>query len=318
MASIYLPPIARKKKVEGWPRQDTTRVFSDFKEDKKQEATSYGSQFVRHNIPPTPQRALSPNRKNKPQPTSVTFLRQNPRFVCEPICHVDTPGSKAETFHSWWPNEILESPVVKPQYTLHSTSRADYKTSSHENSQVSSYSRYDTSVCKVFKPNYNFRDFPGCTSSQIIPNMSEKISYEHQFNSRLDPSHPIRGRRHGCFVLKATTPVHKTHHNKYPKPRKYEFEYMKNTETEDNCDTKSVISTVTEKSQVQEHSKYDNNKKSKMFEHKIKDNAWSEYNDQPLQATQEDIPTSLNLTESEVENMIKPSRPRHSPPPHVT
>lgn len=211
---------------------------------------------------------------------------------------------------------------MKPQYTFHSTSRADYKTLGHNNPQVASYSRYDTSVCQVFKPNYNLRDFPGCTSSQTIPDMAEKISYEHQFNSRLDPSHPVRGRRHGCFVWKATSPIHKAHHGKYPnskstRVRKSEFEYSKNAEIEDNCDAKSVISTVTEKSQVEDH-----NKKSKIFEHKVKDNAWSlinsDNNDQASHTMQDDIST-LDLTENEVENMIKPSRPRrHSPPPHIT
>ena len=38
----------------------------------------------------------------------------------------------------------------------------------------------------------------GCKTPKVI----EKISYEHYFNSRLDPSHPIKGRRHGSFMIK--------------------------------------------------------------------------------------------------------------------
>ena len=56
----------------------------------------------------------------------------------------------------------------------------------------------------------------GCKTSKVV----EKISYEHQFNSRLDPSHPIRGRRHGSFIWKVVSDVGKQN-RKNSKPVEY-------------------------------------------------------------------------------------------------
>merc|ERR550532_1844050 len=36
----------------------------------------------------------------------------------------------------------------------------------------------------------------------------EGISYEHQYNSRLDPQYPVRGKRHGSFVWDEIPQVH--------------------------------------------------------------------------------------------------------------
>ncbi|KAK3705154.1 hypothetical protein QZH41_003761 [Actinostola sp. cb2023] len=328
MASIYLPPIARKKKVDGWPRQDTSRVFSDFQVNLKQETkSSYGSHFVRHNVPPTLQRAASPTRKNKPQPTTVTFLRQNPRFVCEPICHVDTLESQEEIFHTWWPNETLQRPVTKPQYSLNSTSRADYKNFSLCSPRSASFSRQE--VSSTSKPQGAVGILPGYAPSQVAPHISEKISYEHQFNSRLDPSHPIRGKRHGCFVWKVSTPVQKTEHGRHLKKtalreRKGVFYELKNTDTID--DAKTIVSTIGEKPKSAELSVPDKNNTPDTLEPKIKTDAWSSpeiiNNDQQCMVAKQPQQTMhngdlLDLTEREMEDVIKPSRPRrHSPPPH--
>ena len=92
-------------------------------------ATSYNTQFVRHNVPPSEQRVLSAGRKNRPQPTSATFLRQNPRFNCEPICHVNTVLKDTTELdgHLWWPIELPEKKAKIPNYSLDSTSRFDYR-----------------------------------------------------------------------------------------------------------------------------------------------------------------------------------------------
>ena len=55
-----------------------------------------------------------------------------------------------------------------------------------------------------------------------MPKVVEKISYEHQFNSRLDPSHPIRGRRHGSFIWKVVSDVGKQN-RKNSKPVEYAY-----------------------------------------------------------------------------------------------
>lgn len=310
-------------------RQDTSRVFSDIEDTSKHGTTSYGSHFVRHNIPPTPQRAVSPTRKNKPQPTAVTFLRQNPRFVCEPICHVDTLIPKDDTLCSWWPNEIKDHAIIKPKYTYHSTSRADYKNFSLESPRGTSYSRHEILNQRAPKPEGNIQILPGCSSPQVMPNMLEKISYEHQFNSRRDPSFPVRGRRHGCFVWKASLPVYRTDNHKYlksksPRNKKYANNELNITETIDNSDTKSIISTISEKPKIQETSSSDNDKILETFEHKVKSNAWSSddpSNNQSSMVTKQQTQTKndiIDFTEDEMEDVIRPSKPRrHASPPHI-
>lgn len=275
---------------------------------------------------------VSPTRKNKPQPTAVTFLRQNPRFVCEPICHVDTLIPKDEAFCSWWPNEIKDHAVIKPKYTYHSTSRTDYRNFSLDSPRCASYSRHEVLTQKAPKPEGNITIVPGCSSPQAMPNMLEKISYEHQFNSRLDPSFPVRGRRHGCFVWKAALPVYRTDSIKHLKSKslrnkKIANNELKTIETVDNSDTKSVISTISEKPKLQEPSTSDNNKELDNFEPKVKSNAWSSIeptSSQPSMVTKQ--PTQImpeedvvDFTEDEMEDVIRPSKPRrHASPPHIT
>lgn len=180
--------------MEGWPRHNTFQVFGDFNENVHTNGTSYSSHFVRHNVPPNEQRILSAGRKNKPQPTSATFLRQNPRFTCEPICHVSTAMKETQELHPWWPKELPEKIAKKPKYSLESTSRLDYQ---KINSQK---------VFGRYTANLNITEsatgiVPGSKTNKNL-RFAEKISYEHQYNSRLDPNEPVRGKRHGSFVWK--------------------------------------------------------------------------------------------------------------------
>ena len=88
---------------------------------------------------------------------------------------------------------------------MDSTSRSDY-------AQTSSSQRKQTRFgCNPNKSKVAMGIVPECSAPVLLHSAdhknSEKISYEHQYNSRLDPNEPVRGRRHGCFVWK---PVIKT------------------------------------------------------------------------------------------------------------
>lgn len=138
----------------------------------------------------------------------MTFLRQNPRFICEPICHVETAADSPPTFPSWWPNEIPEKPAKIPKHSFDSTSRTDYHPLPLVNDHVKQYSsNLAMQVTPVGILPEQHQVMSGSSqesqpSGAEAPKVVEKISYEHQFNSRLDPSHPIRGRRHGSFIWK--------------------------------------------------------------------------------------------------------------------
>lgn len=206
MASIYLPPIARKKKVDGYPRHDTSRVFADLQGDCAPSKTSYDAHYMGHTLQLAPQQSVMLGN-NKPHPTNVTFLRQNPRFICEPICYVKTTVDSPVSYPGWWPEEIPDQPTKIPKRSFDSTSRTDYHPPPFHHDRITQYSsNLATQVTpagiipKGANRNAN-------KTGDKAPKVVEKISYEHQFNSRLDPSHPIRGRRHGSFIWKVISDV---------------------------------------------------------------------------------------------------------------
>jgi len=160
---------------------------------------------------------------NKPHPTNVTFLRQNPRFICEPICYVKTTVDSQETHPSWWPEELPEKSTKVPQHSFDSTARSDYRPPPipHERSMIHSGSlaiQGTPATNGMIPPQAILKT--GCKAPKVV----EKISYEHQFNSRLDPSHPIRGRRHGSFIWKVVSDIGKqSRKNSNSKPVEYAY-----------------------------------------------------------------------------------------------
>jgi len=180
--SIYLPPLARKKRVSGRHRHDTYDILGDF-QSVTDHGTSYRKQFTRHNEPPSQLRATSSSRKHKPQPTSMTFLSKNPRFICEPICHAKTQQDSTQSQPSWWPaDENLSTERPTPHYSRASTQRSDFR------------------GLRSVEP----------IESQIWDgkNMQkkEKISFRHQYDSRRMPNEHERGKLHGAFIW-ADVPV---------------------------------------------------------------------------------------------------------------
>ena len=178
-------------------RHNTSRVFADLQGNNSPVQTSYGAHYVGHALELSPLQSLSHGRKNKPHPNNVTFLRQNPRFICEPICHVKTSSDPKDTLHPWWPEEVpADKPIKVPQWSFDSTTRSDYF-------PPSTLCERSTRYCSNMANKPSVGIIPQCVKSDLNQTVAkEKISYEHQFNSRLDPSQPIRGRLHGSFIWK--------------------------------------------------------------------------------------------------------------------
>ena len=196
---------------------DTSRVFADLQSDSLPGKTSYGAHYTGHTLHLSPQQSVMTGN-NKPHPTNVTFLRQNPRFICEPICYVKTAADSPVTFPAWWPDESLTKPPKIPTHSFDSTSRTDYRPPPFPHDRVT---RYSSNLAIQVTP-AGIIPQGSQTSSAKIPKVVEKISYEHQFNSRLDPSHPIRGRRHGSFIWKVRSDVGKPK-GKCNKPVEYAY-----------------------------------------------------------------------------------------------
>uniref|UniRef100_H2YH35 Uncharacterized protein n=1 Tax=Ciona savignyi TaxID=51511 RepID=H2YH35_CIOSA len=132
-----------------------------------------------------------PDRRNCPHPWNSRFLRHNVKVLNKPICVIATNATDAEQ-HDWWPR--MEGKESKPQpcYTRCTTQRADYQRHNLED-RVSNAGNQN--------PNKNIVPLTSTDcrkrSGEVL---LEKISYRHNYNSRLDPSEPIRGKLHGSFV----------------------------------------------------------------------------------------------------------------------
>lgn len=209
-----MPPIARKKRVSGRYNPDSFRVISGDAEElhpKFTTTSSEASDFRRE----TPAggltlpdiynrqtdvlpRSVPDYRANRPHPGSCGFLRHNVRVLNEPVCSVYTASSHDEQ-NLWWPSRTSNEPLNVPPQTKDTVYRGDYMQDASERIQSSGSTRHSA--------NLNREPALGTVPVNFLPArddnkrfFKEKISYEHQYNSRLDPNYPIRAKRHGSFV----------------------------------------------------------------------------------------------------------------------
>ncbi|XP_069116150.1 uncharacterized protein C2orf73 homolog isoform X2 [Argopecten irradians] len=212
--TLYMPPIARKKRVSGRYNPDSFRVISGDAEElhpKFTTTSSEASDFRRE----TPAggltlpdiynrqtdvlpRSVPDYRANRPHPGSCGFLRHNVRVLNEPVCSVYTASSHDEQ-NLWWPSRTSNEPLNVPPQTKDTVYRGDYMQDASERIQSSGSTRHSA--------NLNREPALGTVPVNFLPArddnkrfFKEKISYEHQYNSRLDPNYPIRAKRHGSFV----------------------------------------------------------------------------------------------------------------------
>lgn len=199
--------------------QDTSRVFADLQGDYSPGKTSYDAHYIGHALHLSPQQNVMSGPNNKPHPTNVTFLRQNPRFICEPICYVKTTVDSQVPSPSWWPDELPEKTTMVPQYSLDSTARSDYRAPPFPHERLT---RYSSNLAMQVTPTAAKPVPQGVHKTGSKMPKVERISYEHQFNSRLDPSQPVRGRRHGSFIWKVVSDIGKQK-RKNSKPVEYAY-----------------------------------------------------------------------------------------------
>lgn len=199
--ALFVSPMARKKKVTEKYEPNSYRVIS-------QQAEPIGAERL-SKLPPILQmpdvnilgqgssdtRSTSEFRHNRPNPLHVNFLRQDVKLLNEPVCNVYTKETRPQQC-DWWPHQSSDKPLAKPPHTLDSTVRSDYQ---YRGSGIKGNTRHSSNPNKepaLGSAPVNFMRKPD--GKQRF--WKEGISYEHQYNSRLDPQYPIRGKRHGGFV----------------------------------------------------------------------------------------------------------------------
>ncbi|XP_064622701.1 uncharacterized protein C2orf73 homolog [Lineus longissimus] len=202
MSTINFSRISRKKEVSGKYAPSTFRVMSN---DAEVMNAKYQESFpsVNERLPDMPvERNPYPTdfRFNNPHPYNCKFLRHNVRFINEPVCTVFTSDVRSEQPH-WWPSRTSNTPLKKPPFTRDTTVRRDftYDTLTVQSQLKGGNSRHQANPNKSSSLGIVPVNDLGERDGKVRVH-KENISYEHQYNSRLDPNYPIRAKRHGSFV----------------------------------------------------------------------------------------------------------------------
>ncbi|XP_021341905.1 uncharacterized protein C2orf73 homolog isoform X1 [Mizuhopecten yessoensis] len=220
--TMYMPPIARKKRVSGHYDPDSFRVISGDAEEMHPKFVTTSIEDHADFRRETPAGGLTlPNiynrqtevlpksvpdyRVNRPHPGSCGFLRHNVRVLNEPVCSVYTASSHDEQ-NLWWPSRTSNEPLNVPPKTKDTVYRGDY---------MQDGDRIQSSGSTRHSANLHRDPALGTVPVNFLPARNdnkrffkEKISYEHQYNSRLNPNYPTRAKktpkdifqRHGSFV----------------------------------------------------------------------------------------------------------------------
>lgn len=211
-----MPPLCRKKKVIERYNPDTFRVISQYAEETHMkgdfEETNKPSEWRRiwlenqglalpdiYNKKTEVLPQAAPDfRAHRPHPGSCGFLRHNVRLLNEPICSVYTDINQGEPTH-WWPSRVSKESLQLPPRTNNTIYRSDFLERERPSSTGFGSTRHmanphkepalGTVPVNFLRPRDGQQRF-----------FKEKISYEHQYNSRYDANYPIRGKRHGSFV----------------------------------------------------------------------------------------------------------------------
>ncbi|KAK7483541.1 hypothetical protein BaRGS_00025215 [Batillaria attramentaria] len=208
--TVYMPPIDRKKTVQGRYNPDTFRVISAQAEEShpKYEPKPYRKSFE----PPMSQERLFPDiarprthvlphqlpdhRANHPHSRNIGFICTDVRLLNEPVCAVYSEETRSVQ-DQWWPSRPNPGSLKKPEYARDTHYRNDYDYSK-ERAPPPSFrhsANPHTSPTRGIAPVNFLREKDG---SQRF--YREGLSYEHQYNCRADPNYPIRGKRHGALV----------------------------------------------------------------------------------------------------------------------
>ncbi|KAE8600778.1 hypothetical protein XENTR_v10013406 [Xenopus tropicalis] len=186
--------MSRKKKVPTRFLPNTYRLFNEnlYNVNLHKETTHLPDVYRK---PEKLQHPRSPTRNNMPHPYYARFLRDNSRFLKEPIPHMETASTK-HIQSEWWPRDEEHVAPHKPSYDMMTTQRSDFlKFSYSSNPQT----RYSAKPCK--SPVCGIVPFAPPRSRTRLPRLlQEQISFIHNYNARSVTNEPIRGKRHGAFV----------------------------------------------------------------------------------------------------------------------
>ncbi|XP_051957251.1 uncharacterized protein LOC127625869 isoform X1 [Xyrauchen texanus] len=119
-AEIHLP---RKKKVWESFHSNTFRIFDETLPERLDPTNVYQN----HKYPTRDlQQSEVLKTRNIPHPHYAKFIRNNVRFLNDPIAHMETQHTMAEQFN-WWSNSFSRDVSRKAPYSKASTQRSDFQ-----------------------------------------------------------------------------------------------------------------------------------------------------------------------------------------------
>ncbi|KAG8583872.1 hypothetical protein GDO81_008581 [Engystomops pustulosus] len=116
--------MARKKRVQERVLPNTYRIFNENLFDASLDQSKIIPPVVFKKADP-PVHPRSPNRNNMPHPYHAKFIRDNVRFLNEPITYMLTTNTKHQQTQ-WWPSHEEHVNIRKPSYDLMTTQRSDF------------------------------------------------------------------------------------------------------------------------------------------------------------------------------------------------
>ncbi|CAK8676481.1 unnamed protein product [Clavelina lepadiformis] len=182
---IYM---ARKKRVPSHYNPNSYRIFDNDVSDASLGDSKMNKAHIERKKEPAPSHPREPDRRNCPHPWHSRFLRHNIRLLNEPVCTMATTVTDSEQ-NKWWPTESVEYQLKVPHQSDDTTQRIDFV----NHKSYTGNSRHSSNPLII--PTKGI--LPVTTSKTKADAgdvLLEKISYAHNYNCRLDPSEPRRGK----------------------------------------------------------------------------------------------------------------------------
>lgn len=144
-------------------------------------------------IPKHPREAT---RRNCPHPQSARFLRSNVFKLNKPIPHIATDNTDSDQ-NTWWEHS---RDGIDTGHEI-ATTLEQTKNMKRKKQAITLNKSYTLpKIVRATAPDNSPWILNHVAANKGLKDTVEHISYQHQYNSRLHPSEPIRGKLHGSFV----------------------------------------------------------------------------------------------------------------------
>ncbi|XP_069811118.1 uncharacterized protein C2orf73 homolog isoform X2 [Dendropsophus ebraccatus] len=182
---IYM---ARKKRVPERGLPNTYRIFDENVFDVSLDPSKISPPLPFKKSAHPPPHPRSPNRNNMPHPYHARFIRDNVRFLNEPIAYMLTSGTRHKQAE-WWPKYEENINLHRPSYDRMTTQRSDFSPLTYSSPQTRHGCNPHKSPLRGIVPLASPRG-----RNRLPKLLQEEISFLHQYDSRLTPNEPIRGK----------------------------------------------------------------------------------------------------------------------------